>query len=137
MIRATPDTNVLVSAFFYDGNERAILEAGIRGRLRLILSLELLRELIQVLDEKFHVDSEMRWAYVVRLSEVSEIVSPMRLSDVTIRDRGDVKVIECGQTGHSQYIVTGDRDLLSLKNYKGIKMVTAGRLLKILRLSRP
>lgn len=56
MIRITPDTNVLISAFFYNGNERAILKAAIRGKLRFILSIEILDELIRVLQEKFGVD---------------------------------------------------------------------------------
>lgn len=58
MIRVTPDTNVLVSAFFFDGNERGVLEAAVERRVRFVLSLELMDELIQVLDKKFHVDWE-------------------------------------------------------------------------------
>ena len=59
MIRITPDTNVLVSAFFYNGNERAIVEAAIQGKLRFVLSTEILDELIKVLDKKFGVDLEV------------------------------------------------------------------------------
>lgn len=133
MIRVTPDTNVLISAFFYNGNERAILKAAIRGRLRFVLSIEILDELIRVLHEKFGVDLEVTKDYVLRLNEVTDIVKPRVLLDVVVRDREDVRVIECADSGDSEYIVTGDRDLLSLKRYKRIKIITAGQLARVLK----
>ncbi len=136
MIRVTPDTNVLVSAFFFDGNEREVLEAAIERRVRFVLSLELMDELIRVLDEKFQVDWEMLWAYSFRLSQVADLVRARKLSDLAVRDRKDVKVLECAEAGGSRYIVTGDRDLLSLERYKGISIVTAARLLKTLKRPR-
>lgn len=133
MIRVTPDTNVLISAFFYNGNERAILKAAIRGRLRFVLSIEILDELIRVLHEKFGVDLEVTKDYVLRLNEVTDIVKPRVLLNVVVRDREDVRVIECADSGDSEYIVTGDRDLLSLKRYKRSKIITAGQLAGALR----
>ncbi len=133
MIRVTPDTNVLVSAFFFDGNEREVLEAAIERRVRFVLSMELMDELIQVLDEKFKVDWEMLWAYSFRLGQVADVVRTRKLSDVAVRDRKDVKVLECAEAGGSRYIVTGDRDVLSLERYRGISIVTAARLLKTIR----
>lgn len=134
MIRITPDTNVLISAFFYNGNERAILKAAIRGKLRFILSIEILDELIRVLQEKFGVDLEVTKDYVLRLNEVTDIVKPRGLLDVVVRDRKDVGVIECADAGgNCEYIITGDRDLLSLKRYKQIKIVTAGELVRTLK----
>ena len=133
MIRITPDTNVLISAFFYNGNERAILKAAIRGKLRFILSMEILDELIRVLHEKFVVDLEVTKDYVLRLNEVTDIVKPRALLDVVVRDREDVKVIECADSGNCEYIVTGDRDLLSQKSYKRMKIVTAGELVRMLK----
>ena len=133
MIRITPDTNVLISAFFYNGNERAILKAAIRGKLRFILSMEILDELIRVLHEKFVVDLEVTKDYVLRLNEVTDIVKPRALLDVVVRDREDVKVIECADSGNCEYIVTGDRDLLSQKSYKRMKIVTTGELVRMLK----
>lgn len=49
MIRVTLDTNILVSAFFYPGNERKVLEAAIQGKFKLITSSAILDELGEVL----------------------------------------------------------------------------------------
>jgi len=133
LIRVTPDTNVLVSALFYDGNERAILEAAMRGRLQFVLSMEIIDELIRVLDKKFKVDQELTRDYVLRLNELSDIVAARKLPRRPVRDREDAKIIECAHSGHSNYIVSGDRDLLSLKRYQQTDIVTSSKLVRILK----
>jgi putative PIN family toxin of toxin-antitoxin system len=133
LIRVTPDTNVLISALLYDGNERGVLETAIKGRLRFVLSMEIIDELVRVLDKKFKVDPELTRDYVLRLNELSDIVTQRRLSGRLVRDREDAKIIECAHSGHSDYIVTGDADLLSLKRYRQTKIVTSSKLVRILK----
>jgi hypothetical protein len=133
LIRVTPDTNVLISALFYYGNERVVLEAAVEGRLQFVLSMEIIDELIRVLEKKFKVDPELTRDYVLRLNELSDIVTPRKLPGKLVRDREDVKVIECAHSGHSDYIVTGDRDLLSLNRYQQTKIVKSSKLVRILK----
>lgn len=78
----------------------------------------------------------MLWAYSFRLSQVADVVRARKLSDLAVRDRKDVKVLECAEAGGSEYIVTGDGDLLSLKRYQGIRILTAAKLLKTLKRPR-
>ena len=137
MIRVTPDTNVLISALFYCGNERVVLEAAVEGRLQFVLSMELIDELIRVLEKKFKVDPELTRDYVLRLNELSDIVTPRKLPGKLVRDREDVKVIECAHSGHSDYVVSGDRDLLSLKRYQQTRILSPSELVRILRHERP
>jgi len=103
LIRVTPDTNVLISALFYYGNERVVLEAAVEGHLQFVLSMEIIDELIRVLEKKFKVDPELTRDYVLRLNELSDIVTPRKLPGKLVRDREDVKVIECAHSGHSDY----------------------------------
>ena len=137
MIRVTPDTNVLVSGLFYNGNERAVLHTAINGEIRLILSLEIIDELIRVLEKKFKLPSEMTRDYILRLNEISDIITPRKLPSTMVRDREDAKIIECAHSGHSDYIVSGDRDLLSLEQYHQTKIVSPNRLLRTLKQKRP
>jgi putative PIN family toxin of toxin-antitoxin system len=137
LIRATPDTNVLISGLFYDGNERAVLQAAIEGRVRLVLSLEIIDELITVLDKKFKADPELTRDYVLRLNELSDVVASRKLPGKLVRDREDAKIIECAHSGHSNYIVTGDLDLLSLKRCQKTRIISTSEFLRILRRERP
>jgi len=41
------------------------------------------------------------------------------------RDPEDNMVLECALEGHAQYIVSGDKDLLELKEFRGIRIVRA------------
>jgi len=137
LIRVTPDTNVLISALFYYGNERTVLEAAVEGHLQFVLSMEIIDELIRVLEKKFKVDPELTRDYVLRLNELSDIVTPRKLPGKLVRDREDVKVIECTHSGRSDYIVSGDRDLLSLKRYPQTRILSPRELVRILRHEKP
>jgi len=47
-------------------------------------------------------------------------------------DPDDNKIIECAACSNADYIVSGDRHLLDLKEYKSIKIVTPRNMLEIL-----
>ena len=131
MIRATLDTNILVSALLYSGNERKILEAAIEGKFKSITSPAILDELGRVLT-RLEVGEHEVEGYLIRIMEISEVRIPTRLDDMDIRDREDIKILECARSGASDYIVTGDEDLLSLKEYDGIKIIRSWELLRLL-----
>jgi len=122
LIRATLDTNILVSALLYTGNERKILEAAIEGKFKSITSPAILNELGRVLT-RLEVGEHEVEGYLIRIMEISEVRIPTRLDDIKIRDREDIKILECARSRASDYIVTGDEDLLSLKEYDGIKII--------------
>ncbi len=57
------------------------------------------------------------------------VVNPTSRIDI-VRDKNDNKIIECAFDGMADFIVTGDPDLLVLKEYRGIKIVNADEFLK-------
>lgn len=131
MIRATLDTIILVSALLYQGNERKILEAAIEGKFKSTTSPAILDELGRVL-ARLGVGELEAEGYLITIMEISEVRVPKRLNDIEIRDREDIKILECAHSGASDYIVTGDEDLLSLKKYEGIKIIRSRELLRLL-----
>ena len=56
------------------------------------------------------------------------VQSDLRLF-VVKNDPDDNKIVECAVSCGADYIVTGDRHLLDIKEYKGIKIVTAKQFL--------
>jgi len=48
------------------------------------------------------------------------------------RDPEDNMVLECALEGHAQYIVSGDKDLPELKEFRGIGIVRAAEILSLL-----
>jgi putative PIN family toxin of toxin-antitoxin system len=59
----------------------------------------------------------------VFLSTVATFVSPRRKLRV-VKDEPDHRVLECALTGHAQAIVTGDRALLALGNFRGVRLLS-------------
>ena len=49
------------------------------------------------------------------------------------RDPDDDKFLACALDGAAYYVVSGDSDLLSMREYKGIKIVTANEFLDLLK----
>jgi putative PIN family toxin of toxin-antitoxin system len=39
------------------------------------------------------------------------------------RDKDDDKILQCGLEGNVDFIITGDKDLLVLNEYKNIKII--------------
>ncbi len=120
MPRVVLDTNVLVSALFWEGNEREVLRRCRAGDLRSVTSPGILEELERVLVRKFKVPEDRARDYLRELLTISEVVLPPGELTVVARDRADNVVLETAVVGKADVIVTGDRHLLGLGGYENI-----------------
>ena len=130
MIRALPDTNIIISSVFWRGNPYEVIRNGILGKYQLVISAEILDEVVDKLRNKFQFPEESMQELVDILMIYCHIVDISSKFDV-VRDKKDNKIIECAFDGKADYIVTGDPDLLILKEFKGIKIVKAKEFLNI------
>ena len=118
------DTNILVSALVFPGGraEAALLRI-IEEHDQLLLSKPILDELLGVLARKFSRDAEELARVAVLLSELGLTVRPRRKLRV-VKDDPDNRVLECAVAGRADVIVTGDKDLLELREYRGIRIIS-------------
>ncbi len=124
MTRIVPDTNIIISSLFWRGNPYEVMRRGILGAYRLVLSVEILDEVVVTLRNKFQFPEENIQALLDILLTFCEIIEPMSTFDV-VREKKDNKIIACAFDGKADYLVTGDPDLLVLKTFKSISIVTA------------
>lgn len=122
------DTNVLVSALFWDGNERALLQDCLEGKHQLVLSVFVLDELGSVLREKFDAPPETVAGYVGQLLAAARIVDPDEHLDVIEEDPADNRVLESALAVQADVLASGDSDLLDLGSFKGIEVRRAADL---------
>ncbi|MBN2409472.1 MAG: putative toxin-antitoxin system toxin component, PIN family [Candidatus Aminicenantes bacterium] len=120
--RVVFDTNVFLSAFTFGGKPEIAFEMARAGRIQLIVSTPILGELAAILKSKFAWDDEdIREALRV-VGRHAELVKPgMRLR--VLREDADNRVLECALAGQANWIISGDRHLLSLKEFRGILIV--------------
>jgi len=131
-VRVVFDTNIYVSAFAIPGGraEEAYLGA-IRGRFDLFTSVPILTETATVLQDKFDWAEEKTRELVQAVSRVASVVRTTSRLRV-VKDEPDNRIIECAIHAHADFIVTGDRHLLSLKHHEGVKVMRLADFLGLL-----
>lgn len=124
-MRAVLDTNVLISAFVFPGGApEHVYRRAIEGRITLITSRPLLSELGRVLTEKFGWESAYAEEVLTQLVRIAVVVDPTeQIADIT-DDPADNRVLEAAAEGEADVIVSGDRHLMRLGAWRGIRILT-------------
>lgn len=125
------DTNILISAIGFGGKPRIILYLAIDNKIQVFTSQILLAELEEVISKKFPRLGYELTLIRKRIIKRFIIVRPKKSLQI-VRDPDDNRVLEAAVESKCSYIVTGDKDLLELKIFKKIKIVTADEFLKAL-----
>ena len=128
-MKAVFDTNIFISALAIPGEqaERAI-DLVIDGRVALCISKPIIHEVLRVLAEKLSRESEQILRTAVFLAEIAELVVP-RHTLAVLQDEPDNRILECAVTGGANIIVTGDKEMLNLKRFAEIRIITLRELL--------
>ncbi len=129
-MRAVFDTNIFVSAIAFPGGraEEAVIKAA-QGDVELVVSKPIIRGTLDVLARKFDRSAEELARVAVFLSDLGEVVAP-RAKLKVFDDEPDNRILECAVAGGVDVIVTGDRAMLDLGSYEGIRMMTLREFLK-------
>jgi len=116
-VRVTADANVLVSAIaFRWGKPAELLRRSLVGEINLTVSEPIIREILEVLERKFGATPEELSQVVAIITAAGRTVQPCVQLRVIKEDPDDDRVLECAVSAGSDYIVTGDKDLLRLKH---------------------
>jgi putative PIN family toxin of toxin-antitoxin system len=140
MLKALFETTILVSAFLApNGLAAQLLDQVRRGILVLVLCEDILAETLDALLHEDHI--RQRYAYpdvavqefIVGLRAVVQVVTdPPALTGVC-RDPNDDYVIACALAAGVFYLVTRDKDLLTLGNYQNVAMIRPEDFIHIVR----
>jgi putative PIN family toxin of toxin-antitoxin system len=134
VLKATADTNLLISALVYKrGKPDQFLRMALAGQISLTTSDAILDEMADVLARKFHASPDEIAAARAIVKEAARTVTPAVKLEVVKDDPDDDKIVECAVTAGSDYIVTGDRHLLKLKQYDSIHIVKVADFLAAVR----
>jgi len=129
--RIVIDTNVVISALIFAGSRsmNAFTLAKLRGTI--LISNDVLSELSNVLSRsKFdrYITSEIREDFLASLMLEAEIV-PITEKITACRDPKDNKFLELAISGHADYLLTGDQDLLVLHPFRNLQIITVSNFL--------
>jgi putative PIN family toxin of toxin-antitoxin system len=123
-MRIVLDTNVYISGILFGGNSKVIIDLILEGKLELFITEEIIKEINDVLRRpKFDFSPEIVRHIVSEIDLISKIVIPKIKHNIVERDFNDNIIIDCAIECNADCIVTGDNDLLVIKNFKGIEIL--------------
>lgn len=132
-MRLVLDTNVLISALIKNGKPRILLNTILSREHKIILSAVILGEFSQI-------SADERIRRYVGAGETTDFLKTLVRSGafVHLRSRisvfrsGDDDILRTAKDGKADFIVTGDKHLLKLGSFRGIKIITVSEALSYL-----
>jgi len=125
------DTNVLISGILFGGHARQILRLASQGVITNFISSEILRELEDVLlRPKFGLNSEKVLGIISLTKDSFESVVTARRVSKILNDPDDNHILATASKADASFIVSGDRHLLDLKEWEGIRMISPAEFMK-------
>ena len=130
-MKVVVDTNVVISGVFFGGMPSRILEVWRDKRIDVVVSPDILEEYRRVGEQLETQFTDVTLApFLALLVMNAEIVEAPGLSDQVSRDRDDDKFIACALAANCQTIISGDKDLLEVTGYQGLKVVAPREFLE-------
>ena len=129
-MRVVFDTNVLYAAFATKGFCEEVLDEA-AGQCVIIWSEPLREEFEAVLARRHKVRAGTR-AALTAYADLCEFVEPSPLPKRVYRDPDDDVVLATALAGRAEVIVTGDDDLLALKQYGDVAILSPRKFMELL-----
>jgi putative PIN family toxin of toxin-antitoxin system len=125
-VRVVIDTNVLLSGLLFGGTSERIRDLWVSGRLVPLLSRETFAEFRRVLAyPKFRLTpAEITMIVEEELLPYAEVIAATVDASGVCRDPHDDKFLSLAASGRADYLITGDQDLLVLRSFKNVRIVT-------------
>ena len=118
------DTNVFISGFFFSGPPFDILKAWLEKRIQIIISPEIMHEYKRVDEELSYKFPDIEISPILKsFTRNAIIISAPKLPNPVCEDPDDDKFLACAVTGDAKFIISGDKHLLEIREYHGIKIV--------------
>ena len=122
-MRVVVDSNVAIAAAASRGLCEAVMELCLEHH-QLILCEGILAEIEEKLRKKIGVPPFVVAEYVKILRNNAQIFEPEDVATGICRDPGDLMILGLIAPGEVEAIITGDKDLLVIKEYAGARIIS-------------
>ncbi len=132
-LKVVLDTNILVSAWLWEGNESKIVELIENGLVIGYTSLQLIQEFEKVMSyPKFRLSEEEIASAIGYYQIILRTIEPKIVVNIICDDTADNRVLDCALSAKVNAIITGDKHLLELGKFKNITILTSTEFLKFI-----
>lgn len=135
--RIVVDTNIFISATFWGGPPRDVIELVRDNKVTLLTLTEITAKLNRVLNypkfaKLFKAVRRTPQDILNEYLQLTEEVTPDFVPLGVIRDTKDNMILAAAVGGSASCLVTGDKDLLDLRQYKQVTILTASQFIELL-----
>lgn len=124
------DTNIIISSL-WGGNAGEVMKTWKCGQLIVAVSADVLEEYTEVLS-RFNVTADDMEVFMelFMAPEKTVFIKPGKKIDAVKKDKKDNRFLECAAAGGVEVIISGDRHLLELREFQGIRIRTMADFLE-------
>jgi len=130
-MRIVLDSSVIVAAFAAHGLCEAIFELCLMNH-HILVSEVLLDEVEVNLRKKLKIPAATAGDIIALLRENGGFLEPLPVAKNSCRDPNDLHILGLAAAGKASYIITGDKDLLSIAEFRGCAIVSPGKFSAII-----
>jgi len=133
------DTNVWLSAIFWKGEADKLINNIQKKKIEIVITKKILSEIVNVLNQesKFQKFIDNRNIAIKDLIntvlDISQFVVSKSIIDVIKEHPADNMILESAIDGAANYIISYNKHLLKLKEFKGIKVLKPSEFLEIIK----
>ena len=125
------DTNVIISALGWGGRPDEVIQKIAKGEVTLYLSSEIINEIVEVMNyPKFNFSPQKKQRLISILEQKAIIVEPKESVQVIEDDPTDNIFLECAIEAKAEFLISGDKHLLALGEFRFVKIVTPAGFLR-------
>lgn len=138
-LKVVLDTNVLISAFLWQGTVKEIFILAKQGNIIICATRETIAEFQRVLGYEKFIPTLKRIGktpkdIIDEFFEVVEYYPSIHFPSPIIKDDpADDKFLACGLSAHVEFIVSGDHHLTDLKIFYRIPILTPAQFLELIQ----
>lgn len=137
MNKAVIDTNIIISGIIWPSSyPAAVLKLFRQNKIVVVLSKELFTEIqdnLTAIGIKYNFNQRLIIEWLELLKKYAFWTADLPIDITVCRDPDDNMVLATAIAGKTDYIITGDKDLLALKKYKQIRILSAKNFVKALK----
>ena len=133
-MKAVIDTNVLISGLFWNGTPKRVLLSWIAKHFEWVATPEILEEYWRSFDQLSRIYGTPKDGYdfLRFLGSNVTIAAPVHFHEQVCSDPDDDKFVSAALAGSASIIATGDKALLKVDGYQGLRIIKPAVFLKLI-----
>lgn len=118
------DTNIYVSAIFWEGKAYHLVRKAINKEIVVFISEAIIAEIRRVLERDFGIGKQEIDDAINGVLHFAQVIEPKDRVEIMREDPADDRILECALACRANFIVTYDKKLLRLKEFMGTTIIT-------------